>query len=276
MTIAPTLELNDGNRMPAVGLGTWPLTDAEAERAVGSAIDLGYRLIDTATRYDNEVGVGRALAATDVPREELFVTTKLPGADQGYDATLQSFEAARRRLGLEYVDLYLVHWPLPRVDRYVDSFRAMVRLRDDGLIRSVGVSNFTAGHLTRLRDETGVVPAVNQIECHPRFNQRRMQAVHRDLGVVTQAWSPLGEGGELLTDARVTRIARELDVTAGQVVLRWEVQSGMVPIPKSADRGRQASNLDVFSFALSPEQMAVLSDMETGRLGGDPDSYEEF
>ena len=276
MPIAPTRELNDGHLIPAVGLGTYPLDDDEARTAVGTAIELGYRLIDTATRYDNEAGVGQAIAESDVPREELFVTTKLPGADHGYDSTLKSFEDARKRLGLDYVDLYLIHWPLPRIDKYVDSFRAMLKLREDGRLRSVGVSNFTGDQLRRLRDETGVLPAVNQIELHPLFHQSGMRDTDNTLGVLTQAWSPLSRGRGLLTDSRVESIAQSLGITPGQVVLRWEVQSGVVPLPKSASRNRQEANLDVFSFALNPGQMATLSDMETGRIGGDPLSHEEF
>lgn len=273
---APTIELNDGNNMPAIGLGTYPMDDDSAHTAVLSAIDSGYRLIDTATRYGNEAGVGRAIADTEVSRDDLFVTTKLPGADHGYESTLDSFEQARDRLGLDYVDLYLIHWPLPRVDKYVDSFKAMLKLRDDGLVTSVGVSNFGQEHLQRLVNETGVTPAVNQVELHPGFNQARLRRLTDADNVVIQAWSPLGRGTDILAHPLVRDIAGGHSVTPAQVVLRWEVQLGVVPIPKSADPQRQRTNIDIFGFTLDDEQMRVLNDIDTGRIGGDPDTHEEF
>ncbi|GAA4899887.1 aldo/keto reductase [Stackebrandtia albiflava] len=261
--------------MPALGLGTYPMANDEAHTAVMSAIASGYRLIDTATRYGNEPGVGQAIRDSGVPRGELFVVTKLPGADHGYDETLASFEAARNRLGTDYVDLYLIHWPLPRLYKYVDSFRAMSRLRDDGLVRSVGVSNFGAKHLRRLVEETGTVPVVNQVELHPRFNQAEMREVHRSMDIVTQAWSPLGRG-DVLDDPTIVRVADRHSVTPAQVVLRWEVQLGVVPIPKSRDPHRQRLNLDVWDFVLDEDEVVELSALETGRQGGDPDVHEEF
>ncbi|WP_415649027.1 aldo/keto reductase [Stackebrandtia soli] len=270
------VRLNDGHEMPTVGLGTYPMGDVEASHAVLTALQNGYRLIDTATRYGNETGVGQAIRESGVPREEIFLTTKLPGADQGYESTVESFEAARQRLDVEYVDLYLIHWPLPRVDHYVESFEAMLRLQEDGLIRSVGVSNFAAEHLRRVIDGTGVVPVVNQIELHPAFNQAMMREVNADLGIVTQAWSPLGRGTDLLDHPTVTAIADAHGVTAAQVILRWEVQLGAVPIPKSGDADRQAANLDIFGFSLTDEEMTAVMAMESGRIGGDPDSHEEF
>ncbi|WKE68063.1 aldo/keto reductase [Streptomyces sp. WP-1] len=272
----PAHTLNDGTTIPALGLGTWPLDDTAAERAVRDALGLGYRLVDTAVNYRNETGVGRALADAGVPREELVVTTKLPGRHHGYQETLASFEESRRRLGVEYVDLYLIHWPNPRVGKYVDSWKAMIKLREDGLIRSIGVSNFTPEHIVRLEKETGVLPSVNQIELHPLFPQEELRAFHADQGILTESWSPLGRGGHLLGDPRVAQIADEHGVGPGQVLLRWHVQLGALPIPKSADPGRQRANLDVFGFELDSDQMAAIARHAPTRLGGDPETHEEF
>lgn len=276
MSNIPEHTLNDGTRLPAVGLGTWPMDDAEAERSVAEALGLGYRLVDTATNYRNEEGVGRGVAAGGVAREEIVVTTKLPGRHHGYQETLASFEESRRRLGLEYVDLYLIHWPLPRVDRFVDSWRAMIKLREDGLVRSIGVSNFTAGHIERLEKETGVLPSVNQIELHPLFPQDELRAFHEAKGVRTESWSPLGRGSALLEDPAVVAAAEALGVTPGQVVLRWHIQLGAVPIPKSSSPERQRANLDVFGFELGPDQLAAIAGRPHRRLGGDPEVHEEF
>ncbi|MDH6456124.1 MULTISPECIES: aldo/keto reductase [unclassified Streptomyces] len=276
MISIPTHVLNDGTKIPALGLGTWPMDDAEAERAVATALESGYRLLDTATNYRNETGVGRGVAAGGVPREEVLVTTKLPGRHHGYEETLASFEESRARLGLEYVDLYLIHWPLPRVDKYIDSWKAMIKLREDGLVRSIGVSNFTAAHIERLEKETGVLPSVNQIELHPLFPQDALRAFHADKGIVTESWSPLGRGSDLLDDPAVTGVAEAHGVTPGQVILRWHVQLGALPIPKSGDPERQRTNLDVFGFELSEPEMAAIGDREHRRLGGDPEVHEEF
>ncbi|MFJ8632234.1 aldo/keto reductase [Streptomyces sp. NPDC093568] len=276
MTSIALHTLNDGTTIPGIGLGTWPMDDDQAERAVADALRTGYRLVDTATNYRNETGVGRGVAHAGVPREEVVVTTKLPGRHHGYEETLASFEESRRRLGLEYVDLYLIHWPLPRVDKYVDSWRAMIRLREDGLVRSIGVSNFTPEHIGRLERETGVLPSVNQIELHPLFPQDELRAFHADKGIVTESWSPLGRGSSLLDDPVIKGIADTLKVTPGQVVLRWHTQVGAVPIPKSGDPERQRENLDVHGFTLDATQMAAVADRAHRRLGGDPEAHEEF
>ncbi|MFI7505005.1 aldo/keto reductase [Streptomyces sp. NPDC049687] len=276
MTHIPVHTLNDGTQLPAFGLGTWPMDDAQAEEAVAGALGLGYRLIDTATNYRNESGVGRGVARGGVPREEIVVTTKLPGRHHGYEETLASFEESRGRLGLDYVDLYLIHWPLPRVGKYVDSWRAMIKLREEGLVRSIGVSNFTPEHVERLEKETGVLPAVNQIELHPLFPQDALRAFHEAKGIVTESWSPLGRGSALLQDPTVVSVSEALGVTPAQVVLRWHIQLGAVPIPKSADPGRQRANLDVFGFELGRAQMEVIAERAHQRLGGDPEVHEEF
>jgi diketogulonate reductase-like aldo/keto reductase len=275
MSDVASLPLNDGRSIPAIGLGTYPLDDDQAAAAVGSALELGYRLIDTAAAYGNEAGVGRAISSSRVPRDDIVVTTKLPGRDHGFDQTLASFERSRARLGLEHVDLYLIHWPLPRIDRYVASWRAMIRLQGEGLIRSIGVSNFTAAQIERLEAETGVLPAVNQIELHPHFPQAPMLDYDRAKAIATQSWSPLGRG-DLLRDAAIRAIASAHGVFAAQVVLRWHVQRGAIPIPKSAAPARQAANLDVFGFELTDHEMAAIAGLSQQRIGGDPDTHEEF
>jgi 2,5-diketo-D-gluconate reductase A len=274
---APSVGLADGRTIPALGLGTYGMDGDEGAGQVATAIESGYRLLDTALNYGNEAAVGEAVRRVDVPRDELVVTSKLPGRHHGYDETLASFEETRKNLGLDFVDLYLIHWPLPRVDKYVDSFRAFLKLQEEGLVGSVGVSNFTEEHLQRVADETGVVPVVNQIELHPYFPQAGMRAVHERMGIVTESWSPLAKQSELLQEAVVTEIARAHGKTPTQVVLRWHVQLGAVPVPKSADPGRQRENLDVFDFELSDDEVALISGLERGRLwDGDPETHEEF
>ncbi len=277
MTVAPSVGLNDGRTLPQLGLGTYGLNGDEGTAQVVQAISSGYRLLDTALNYGNEAAVGAAIRETDVPRDDLVVTTKLPGRHHGFDEALASFDESRSNLGLDFVDLYLIHWPLPRIDKYVEAFKAFVRLQEDGLVGSVGVSNFTAEHLQRVADETGVVPAVNQIELHPYFPQAELRAVHESMGIVTESWSPLAKQSELLTEARVTDIARAHGKTPTQVVLRWHVQLGAVPVPKSADAGRQRENLHVFDFELTPDEVESISGLERGRLwDGDPLTHEEF
>jgi diketogulonate reductase-like aldo/keto reductase len=276
MPVAPTYELNDGTRLPAIGFGTSPMDDAEAEVAVREALRLGYRLVDTAASYGNEVGVGRAVSGSEVPRSEVLITSKLRGADQGYESTLKACAETLDRLGTSYVDLYLIHWPLPRIDRYVDSWRAMIKLCDDGLVRSIGVSNFTAVHLDRLLDETGVAPSVNQLELHPFFPQSSMRVADDERHVLTQAWRPLGKRTNLLEVPAIADAAERLGRAPAQVVLRWHVQLGVVPVPKSATPARMAENLDVFDFELTPFEMDAIGGLPSKRLGGDPDTHEEF
>ena len=274
MPLSPTLSLDDGRAIPQLGLGVWQIPNEETAAAVRAAIDVGYRSIDTAAIYHNEEGVGDGVRSAPVPREELFVTTKVWNDRQGYDDTLRAFDESLARLGLEYVDLYLIHWPAPRRDRYVDTWRALVRLREEGRARSIGVSNFTPAHLQRLIDETGVVPAVNQIELHPRFQQRELRAFVAERGIVTESWSPLAQG-KLVGDPTVDAVARRHGRTAAQVILRWHLDLGLVVIPKSSRPERMRENLDVLDFRLDADDMARLAalDRRDGRLGFDPETF---
>nr|WP_296772661.1 aldo/keto reductase [Rhodococcus sp. (in: high G+C Gram-positive bacteria)] len=275
--MTPTVTLNDGTALPAIGLGTVKAEGEDIAATVTSAFDAGYRLIDTALRYETEPGVGQAIAETSVPRGEIIVTTKIPGRLHGYDEAKESARTSLSNLGVDYIDLLLIHWPLPKVDKYLDTWRAMIELQKDGLVKSIGVSNFTATHLDRLAAETGVVPAVNQVELHPFFPQAELRAYHAEHGIVTECWSPLGRGSELLHAAPVVDAATAHDVSAGQVVLRWHVQLGAVPLPKSSNPDRQKQNLDVFGFELTEDEVAAISSLERGRIWDqDPDTYEEF
>ncbi|ODU03687.1 MAG: hypothetical protein ABS81_13420 [Pseudonocardia sp. SCN 72-86] len=274
--MAPTIRTNDGRDLPSIGFGSFPWNDDDSEASTLDALAAGYRLVDTALRYGNEAAVGRAIAATDVPRDEIVVTTKLAGRHHGHDETIAGFHESLTTLALDHVDLYLIHWPLPRLDAYVASWRAMIELRDQGLIRSIGVSNFTEAHLTRLIDETGVVPAVNQVELHPYFPQAALREFHAAHGIVTESWSPLGRG-DLLKEPVVTGIAEAHGVSPGQVVLRWHTQLGAVPIPASSDPARRRQNIDVFGFTLTDDEIAAISGLERGRIWDqDPDVHEEF
>ncbi|WP_127792381.1 aldo/keto reductase [Agromyces sp. LHK192] len=274
---APEYALRDGNRIPALGLGTYGLNDAEGVEAILAAIDDGYRLLDTAANYGNEGAVGEAIARTTVDRSDLIITTKLPGRHHGADEALHGFEESRRRLGLEWVDLYLIHWPNPSVDRYVETWRSMITLREKGLVRSIGVSNFTAPMLERLERETGLMPVVNQVELHPYFPQGELRAFHDEHGIRTESWSPLAKRSELLDEPVIGELAAKHGVTPAQVVLRWHVELGSIPIPKSSNASRRQRNLDVFGFSLAPEEVEAVSALERGRLwGGDPDTHEEM
>ncbi|MGV9194299.1 aldo/keto reductase [Microbacterium sp. MC2] len=276
MVTIPTVTLNDGADFGVLGLGTYNLRGDEGIDAIVSAVETGYRVLDTAVNYENEAEVGEAVRRTGI-RDELIVTTKVPGRDHGFDETIRSAQGSLQRLGLEKIDLYLIHWPNPSVDKYVETFRAMIALRDEGQVGSVGVSNFTEPMLTRLIDETGVTPAVNQVEMHPYFPQAALRAFHTAHGIRTESWSPLARRTELLSEKVVADIAAAHGVSPTQVVLRWHVQLGSTPIPKSAHPQRQRENADVFDFTLTEDEIAALSGLERGRLwGGDPDTHEEM
>lgn len=270
---SPTVTLHDGAVVPQLGLGVYKVADAEATTIVRDAIESGYRHIDTAKLYANEKGTGDGMRASGVAREELFVTTKLWDDEHGYEQTLAAFEASRARLGLDYVDLYLIHWPAPRQNRYVESWRAMQKLQADGVVRSIGVSNFHIHHLQRLIDETGVVPALNQVELHPWLPQREVRAFGEVHGIVTEAWSPLARG-RVIGDPVLDGLAAKHGVTPAQIVIRWHVQQGIVVIPKSVSIARIRENADVFGFSLDESDMAVIAAMESGeRTGMDPDDH---
>jgi 2,5-diketo-D-gluconate reductase A len=278
MTAVPTVQLNNGVAIPQLGLGTARLPDEETRRIVGEALEVGYRFVDTAASYENERGVGQALAASGLPREEVFVSTKLRGREQGSAPAKQALRSSLDRLGLDHVDLYLVHWPLPRLDRYVESWLAMEELLAEGLTRAIGVSNFLPGHLDRLAAASSTVPAVNQIECHPREPQLAQRADDARRGIVTESWSPLATGGELLASPVLAGIGARHGRTPAQVVLRWHVQQGLVTFPKASSRARLVENLDVFDFALTDEDLAGIATLADGtRVNGQyPDSWEEF
>ena len=276
MTTCPTLRLGPGHEMPQLGYGVFLVPPEETRGAVGAALACGYRAVDTARAYFNEAAVGQALRESGLARDEVHVTTKLFNLDQGYDRTLRACEASLAALVLGQLDLYLIHWPAPAQDRYVESWKAMVRLSDEGRVRAIGVSNFQPDHLRRLADEVGVLPALNQVELHPRLQQRSVRAVHDELGILTQSWSPLGRGS-LLGDPVLVRLAQECRRTPAQVALRWQVQQGIALIPKSVHRERMAENAAVFDFALSDEQMARLDALDRGeRVGPDPDSSADM
>ncbi|MFB2554944.1 aldo/keto reductase [Herbiconiux liangxiaofengii] len=269
-TLSPLLELNDGNRIPQLGLGVYKTTDDEAAEAVSFALRHGYRHVDTASMYLNESGVGDGVRASGIDRSDVFVTTKVWFTENGFDSTLRSFDESLERLGFDYLDLYLIHWPAPKNDRYVDAWRALIRLQQEGRVRSIGVANFHPEHVQRVIAETGVVPAVNQVELHPALPQTALRAFDESLGIVTQAWSPLARGGVLSSPA-LASIARKHGRSPAQIVLRWHVQLGVSVIPKSVTPSRMLENLDVFDFVLDADDLAVIASLETGeRTGVDP------
>ena len=274
MPIVPTIRLNDGRPMPQLGFGVWQVPNHEAKSIVTEAISAGYRSIDTAAVYGNEEGVGAAVRASPVPREELFITTKVWNDRHGYDAALSAFDESLARLKLDFVDLYLIHWPLPRGEAYLDTWRALIRLREEGRAKSIGVSNFKIPHLRRLMDETGVAPVLNQIELHPRFQQKELRAFHAEHGIATESWSPLGKGA-LMADETLARIGRKYGKTPAQVILRWHLDNGLIAIPKAATPSRIRENIGVFDFTLAADDMSALAglDSKAGRIGPNPDSF---
>ncbi|MEU6658152.1 aldo/keto reductase [Streptomyces sp. NPDC046821] len=271
----PPIILNNGVEMPQLGFGVWQVPDDEAEKAVATALAAGYRSIDTAAIYGNEEGTGRAVAASGIDRDKLFVTTKLWNGDHGYDAALRAFDASLGKLGLDYVDLYLIHWPLPAKGTFVDTYKALEKIYEEGRAKAIGVSNFLPEHLERLLGETSVIPAVNQIELHPHLQQRASREFHGEQGIATEAWSPLGSGKGLLEVPAIVAIAQKHGRTPAQIVLRWHVQLGNVVIPKSVTPSRIKENIDVFNFELDLEDIAAISALnEDRRLGPDPATFD--
>jgi 2,5-diketo-D-gluconate reductase A len=275
--VIPTATLNDGHVFPELGLGTYNLRGAEGIDAMIAAIDSGYRLLDTAVNYENEAEVGEAVRRSSVARDELLVASKVPGRDHGRSEAVASVENSLRTLGLDRIDLHLIHWPNPSVGKYVETWQGLIDARERGLVRSIGVSNFTEAMLNELVDKTGVMPAVNQVELHPYFPQGALRAFHAEHGVRTESWSPLARRSELLTEQLIQELAVVYDVTPTQLVLRWHVQVGSTPIPKSSDPDRQRENADVFGFELALEHVEAVSALERGRLwDGDPLTHEEM
>jgi 2,5-diketo-D-gluconate reductase A len=268
MALSPLVALNDGHRIPQIGLGTWPLNDREVATAVVNAVEAGYRHIDTAVRYGNEAGVGEGIRATGLNREELFVTTKLDGEFQGGDKALAGLEGSLKRLNMDYVDLLLIHWPLPRRGEFISTWKTFERLQGQGKARSIGVSNFKPSHLEQLMWASDVVPAVNQIQLNPSVTRSADCAYHQHHGIVTESYSPLGSGSGLLSAPVLQRIAIKHGKTESQVVLRWHVQQGLVAIPKSADPQRMKENIDVFEFVLDDEDLAALNTLDEGPEAG--------
>jgi diketogulonate reductase-like aldo/keto reductase len=267
--------LNNGVPIPQLGFGVFLVPPDETAAAVATALDAGYRLIDTAQGYRNEQGVGEAIARSDVPREEIFITTKLTNSQHGYDRALAAFDASLEKLGIDILDLFLIHWPLPMFDAYVETWRALEQLLVDGRVRSIGVSNFEVEHLERLADETDIIPALNQVELHPEFPQGELRAYHESHGILTESWGPLGQNRGLLDDARVVEIAEEKGRTPAQVVLRWHIQVGNVVIPKSVTPNRIRENIDVFDFELDDADMETFAEMNVGRrLGPHPNELD--
>jgi diketogulonate reductase-like aldo/keto reductase len=273
----PNVTLADGLTFPELGLGTYNLRGDAGVAAMVAAVGVGYRLLDSAVNYENEREVGEAVRRSGLDRDELIVTSKIPGRDHGRDEAIASIERSLDTLGLDRIDLQLIHWPNPSVGRWVDTWKGMIEARERGLVRSIGVSNFTEAMLMRLIDETGVVPVVNQVELHPYFPQGDLRAFHAEHGIRTESWSPLARRSELLTEPVLRESAEAHGVSPTQIVLRWHIELGSTPIPKSADPDRQRENADVFGFSLSPEEVAAISALERGRLwDGDPNTHEEM
>jgi 2,5-diketo-D-gluconate reductase A len=274
MTEQPTLTLNNGVVMPQLGFGVWQVPDDEANKAVAAAFEVGYRAVDTAAMYRNETGVGKAIASSGLAREDLFITTKLNNDAHGADAVLPAFEQSRKNLGLEYLDLYLIHWPLPAKDQYVETWLALEKLLQDGSVRAIGVSNFHQNHLQRLAEASETVPAVNQVELHPYLTQQSLHEYDATRGIATEAWSPLASGGGVLTDPVITSLADKYGKTAAQVILRWHLQLGNLVIPKSVTPSRILENFEVFDFDLDVDDVVAISGLNRDeRTGPDPDTF---
>jgi diketogulonate reductase-like aldo/keto reductase len=267
--------LNNGVKMPQLGFGVFKVEDGSITvDAVKKAIDVGYRSIDTAAIYQNETGVGQGIREASVPREELFITTKVWNADQGYEETLAAFDKSLEKLGLEYVDLYLVHWPMPKVDRYVETYRALEKLYEDGRVRAIGVCNFHISHLERVLNECKVKPVLNQVECHPYFSQVELREFCAKHDIFVEAWGPLMQGGEVLTNGTVQALAEKYSKTPAQIVIRWHLQNNIIVIPKSVTPSRIEANFDVFDFELSKEDIAKVDELNTNqRIGADPAEF---
>lgn len=271
--------LSDGFKISKIGFGTAGFKGSDGTRRIEMALNNGYRLIDSAYNYENEGAVGQAIRSSGIPRDQITVTSKLPGRHHAYDAAMKTIEESVMRTGLDYIDLYLIHWPNPKEDKYVDAWKAMIDAQKAGLIRSVGVSNFLPKHIERLEKETGVLPVINQVEMHPYFNQTEQREFDASKEIITQAWGPVGQRNETLNEKVITEIADKYDKTAAQVVLRWEIQLGVLPIPKSSHAGRQFENIDIFDFELSEEEMKNINGLsrEDGRNNDlDPAKYQEF
>jgi 2,5-diketo-D-gluconate reductase A len=271
MSTQPHVSFNDGHSIPQLGLGVWQTPDDVAVEAVSTALKTGYRHIDTAAVYQNEEGVGKGMRASGVDRADIFLTTKVWNDDQGFDETLRAMDKSLKRLGTDYVDLYLIHWPSAYRGKYVETWKALIRLKEEGKARSIGVSNFEGTYIDDLIAQTGVTPAINQIQLHPRFQQQAMRAKHEKLGVVTESWSPLGQG-QVLTDPVIGAIAKRHNKSPAQVIIRWHLDMGLVVIPKSVTPSRIVENFDVFDFALSDEDKAAIAGLDAadGRIGSDP------
>ena len=271
--MTPTVTLNDDNVIPVLGLGVAELSEEDTERAVSAALEAGYRLIDTASVYGNEAAVGRAIAASGLPRDELFVTTKVANADQGFNSTKEALAASLERLGLEYVDMYMIHWPAAQLGKYIDTYGSMQKIQQEGQIRSIGVCNFLEEHLSTISDLTYTNPAVNQIELHPLLNQAELRALHADRGIVTEAYSPLGVG-KLLDNPTLVSIAQAHGKSPAQVAIRWSIQLGNVVIPRSGNPERITENIDVFGFEVTDDEMAQIDGLDNGtRFREDPATY---
>ncbi|BBX03396.1 2,5-didehydrogluconate reductase A [Mycolicibacterium moriokaense] len=271
--VIPTVALNDGNSLPVIGLGVGELSEAETEQAVSAALEAGYRLFDTAKAYGNEAAVGRAIASSGIPREELYVTTKLATDEQGFQASQDALKASLERLGLDYVDLYLIHWPAGNPDRYVDAWGGMMKRKQDGDTRSIGVANFHAEDLSNIIDLSYFPPAVNQIELHPLLNQAELRAVNAEHEIVTEAYGPLGVGN-LLDNPTIGSVAQAHGKTPAQVLIRWSIQLGNIVIPRSKSPERIKENIEVFDFELTDDEMATLNGLNDGtRFRPDPETY---